>query len=165
MTLLEFIERYPPRPSRRQPANDDEHRLLGAADGVLHIGAPPMSDTTPGHPARAQADDARHLWVFRVAEGIAQVPAVLELVVTTPPLQSGKAKHSNLTGGGSASSGGELWVDPADPTKLYVNGASGRYGPTTPNELEDAVSVFAGLGYKAISFGWDDDGPARFFRG
>jgi hypothetical protein len=74
-------------------------------------------------------------------------------------------KHSNLTGGESASCGGELWVDPANSSRVFISGASGRFGPETSAELADAVSVFAGLGYETVSFGWDEgDKPARFYR-
>jgi hypothetical protein len=49
---------------------------------------------------------------------------------------------------------------------LYVNGGSGRYGPKSPAELEDAVQVFRDLGFRVESAGWNEDNdlPARTFR-
>lgn len=165
MTLHDFIELYPPKPPRKQAANADENRLLGKSDGVLLVGAPPLETSKRAHPSAKEADLSRHLWVFRAGdEPEPSIPAILERAVVNPPLESGKVKHSNLTGGGKASCGGELWVDPTSPQRLYVNGASGRYGPRTEKELADAVAVFSALGFEAVSFGWDDNAPARFYR-
>ena len=85
----------------------------------------------------------------------------------TPPLASGKVKHTNLTGGQPASCGGELWFEAPYAKRLYVNGCSGRYGPQTAQQLEDAISVFRGLGYEVISFEWDTEAnqPAKVLRG
>ncbi len=162
MTLEEFVRKYPPHPPRRVAANGDEVRRLSAADGVVQLHSAPASVTCRAHPRDAGAGQATHLWVFFAAG----IPAILELAVVSPPLQSGKAKHTNLTGGADASCGGELWVDPVDPTKLYVNGGSGRYGPTTSAQLDDAMSVFRRYGYDVVSFGWSDenDAPERVLR-
>lgn len=94
------------------------------------------------------------------------IPAILELAVVSPALESGRAKHTNLTGGGKAACGGELWVDPVVHSKLYVNGGSGRYGPTTTAQLDDAIGVFRSRGYEVVSFGWseENDEPARVLR-
>ena len=109
------------------------------------------------------ARQGKHLWVFFESA----IPYVLEAAPkASPALTSGVGKHTNLTGGAPASSGGELWVDPASANLIYVNGASGRYGPTSPAALEDAVAVFHGRGFEVVSFGWDDDAgkPARVLR-
>ena len=112
----------------------------------------------PGH------REGRHLWVIVPAE----VRVILETApdVRPPPLSLGVAKHTNLTGGGPAACGGELWLDPADNRKLYANGGSGRYPPRTPKQLEDAIQVLAGLGFTVVSAGWseDNDVPERVFR-
>lgn len=97
----------------------------------------------------------------------AGIPYVLESVpAVRTPLASGFAKHSNLTGGEPACCGGELWVDPVDPTVIYVNGASGRYGPKTPEQFDDSILLLKTRGFTVESFGWDDDAdlPARVFR-
>ena len=161
MTPLEaFLRQYPPERIRIQAANEGELRHLGASDGVLELSGAPANTETQGGP-----DDpsACHLWVIW-PEG---VPYILERApLVQPPLQTGKAKHSNLTGGADASCGGELWVDPVDASKLYVNGASGRYGPRTAKQLEDAVALFRSRGFTVESFGWDElNGRAwRVFR-
>ncbi len=119
-------------------------------------------------PGKPSTPDGRHLWVIRPAD----LPVILETAphARPPPLQSGVAKHTNLTGGEPACCGGELRVDAVSPSLLYVNGGSGRYwrenDPGGPAKLADSVRVFEGLGYRVISAGWDEqnDIPARTFR-
>ena len=161
MNLSAFIERHPPHSTRRPPANPDEHRLLGSSDGVRQIRTPPAIAEERHVPSR-QGDVGCHLWVIN-EDGI---PYILERAAIANSLQSGVVYHTNLTGGGPASSGGELWVDPGDDAKLYINGCSGRYGPETEEELDDAASVFMNLDFSVQSFGWDRDAglPAKVFR-
>jgi hypothetical protein len=164
MDILQFEATYPPQPPRRAPSNESELRRLSKEDGVFVVlGPPPDTDVRIKPKRRDHGREGRHLWVL-VASAI---PCILESAPNVaPPLESGVAKHTNLTGGDPASCGGELWVDPIEEDKLYVNGASGRYGPLTSQQLDDAVSVFEGLGFRAVSFGWDDDVnlPARVLR-
>jgi hypothetical protein len=137
--------------------------LLGQDDGVLRLLRPPAEAAERASPASGSSNEGKHLWVF-FEEAI---PYILESAPrVSPPLDSGVAKHSNLTGGGAAHCGGEIWVDPADAQVLYVNGASGRYGPETPEQLADAIAVFVSLGFRVTSFGWDEDAgrPARVLR-
>jgi len=162
VNLDEFSSAYPAHEPLRPHANEDELRLLGPGDGVREMQSPPAEGDQCGVPA-CKGDDACHLWVF----GTSSIPYVLETAPNvSPPLKSGMAKHTNLTGGAPASCGGELWIDPVDRDKLYVNGCSGRYGPRTAAELEDAVSVFEDRGFGVVSFGWDDDAgkPAMVLR-
>jgi len=161
VTFAQFAQAYPPRKPDRAPANDDECRLLSSKDGVQLLAAPPMT-IDERHVPRRKGDPGCHLWVIISAD----CPFILERAVVTPPLQSGSVKHSNLTGGGPASCGGEIWFDPADESLTYVNGCSGRYGPCTTRELEDAVDAIRFLGYQAESFGWDDQAnkPAMVLR-
>lgn len=163
MNLSDFTSKYPPQPPRRQPDNPAQHRLLSNAEGVRVLTGPP-ADTDVRHSPRNSADIRLgcHLWAFTDA-----IPYVLETApLASPALTSGEAKHTNLTGGQLASCGGEIWFDPADDDLIYVNGASGRYGPQTPQQLDDAVMVFQSLGFRAESFGWDWDlnRPARVLR-
>lgn len=166
MTHEDFVTKYVPRAPKRAAANADELRLLGATDGVLLVAAAPFPTTTRENPNGSNAGAARHLWVIRPGMGADGLPAILELALVSPPLTSGMTKHTNLTGGANASCGGELWVDPADDRKVYVNGLSGRYGPDTDQQLMDAESVFADRGYTVLRFGWDpgQNKPARFYR-
>jgi len=161
MTPSQFVQAYPPQPFRRQPDNPDELRQLTAGDGVQHMGPSPAPNPTRSTPERS-GDAGCHLWIIDRGG----VPYILERAAVTPPLASGKVKHTNLTGGQPASCGGEFWFATPSAHRLYVNGCSGRYGPQTAQQLEDAVSVFREFGYEVISFEWDPeaDKPARVLR-
>lgn len=152
MTLSEFVGKYPSVNPRRRHANQDEIRQLDASDGVMILDSPPAKGVQ-GSPDDAQS---RHLWVFRAVNP--DVPYILEVAPNVRPgLASGVAKHSNLTGGGVAHCGGEMWIDITDAHRLFVNGSSGRYGPQSEQQLEDAVGVFRDFGYDVISYGWNDE--------
>jgi len=158
VNLAAFVEKYPPAPPAKPPENADQMRKLVSEDGVIDVVAAPLSKTT----GRPGTTEGKHLWVI-VPEHLL---AVLETAPVRPPLQSGVVKHTNLTGGEPACCGGEVWADSVDPSKVYVNGGSGRYPPKDPKQLEAAVEVFADLGFRAVSAGWDEqnDVPARVFR-
>lgn len=161
LSIAQFATRYPPQPARKPPDAEDQLRLLTAEDGVIPLNETRALQHTPGRPGYSEG---RHLWVI-CAETL---PVVLETApnLRPPPLSSGVAKHTNLTGGATACCGGELWTDAVDRSLLYVNGGSGRYGPRTPTELSDAVRVFEHLGFRVESAGWseDNDIPERIFR-
>jgi hypothetical protein len=124
--------------------------------------APSVAPASDRSVPKKKGDPGCHLWVFTASDR----PYILEVAKVAPELESGRVKHSNLTGGGSAACGGELWVDPADDFHLYLNGCSGRYGPTSPEQLKDAVSVLLDVGFRVTSFGWDVDAgrPAMVLR-
>ena len=138
----------------------DSARLLGPEDGVktMPCAATMTAAARPGYP------ESRHLWVILPDS----VPVILETApdVQPPPLSLGVAKHSNLTGGGRACCGGEIWLDGTDRNLLYVNGGSGRYPAKSPQQLADAVLVFEGYEYSVRSAGWseENDCPDRVFR-
>ena len=71
-------------------------------------------------------------------------------------------KHTNLTGGGEAYLGGELWF--SSESALYLSAGSGRYPPCNAAQLEEATEVFKSFGYDVTSLGWDDgaDEAKRF---
>ena len=153
MTLQDFIRKYPPTGPRRPATNADELRQLGPDDGVLLLTGAPAAGPT-GQPDGAQG---RHLWVFRNSRQ-ADLPYILELAPNaTPRMASGVAKHTNLTAGGPASCGGELWIDVATAGRLYVNGCSGRYGAVSREHLDDAAQVFRDLGFEVVNYGWDEE--------
>jgi hypothetical protein len=153
MTLQQFVAKYPPAGPRRLAGNADETRQLGPADGMLLLTAPPAL----GPQGPPDSPESRHLWVFR-APNPTDLPYLLEGAPDVrPALASGVAKHTNLTGGGSASCGGELWIGVASPNQVYVNGSSGRYGPTSRRQLDDAIEVFRNSGFNVVSYGWDED--------
>lgn len=161
MDLAEYVTLYPPLGPAKPADAADAHRHLGADDGV---GTLPTCAATMPPPRRPGQPEGRHLWVIVPDE----VRVILEVApaVRPPPLSLGVAKHTNLTGGGLAACGGELWIDPVDSKKLYANGGSGRYPPRTPKQLEDAVRVIAALGFTVISAGWSDENDCaeRVFR-
>jgi hypothetical protein len=152
MTIEEFVRKYPPRPPKISPANPDESRQLTQADGVLEFQRAPAVATEKYVP-RKKGDPGCHLWVFIPN----RAPYILERSAVAFSLQSGVVKHTNLTGGGPASCGGEVWIDPVDDKRIYLNGGSGRYGPESELQLSDAAQVLADLGFLVESFGWDDD--------
>ncbi len=146
MTLGEFLEQYPPRQPSKPPENADEHRLLTEVDGVRRLPSTPQ--VTGARPPTRKGDPDAHLWVFEESGA----PYILEMARVEPPLQSGRVKHTNLTGGGAASCGGEIWFE--TPTRVFMHGSSGRYPPSRA-QFEDAVRVMKGFGFDVVSFGWD----------
>jgi hypothetical protein len=161
MDLTKYTERYPPQPPSKPAGTPDEHRQLTVGEGLGFLPEAAAAMT----PAKRIGDrEGRHLWAIVPSD----VRVILEVApgVKPPPLTLGVAKHTNLTGGGPASCGGEVWLDPADPRKLYATGGSGRYPPRTPAQLEDAIEVFLSFGFEVISAGWseDNDCPQRVFR-
>lgn len=152
-------------PNRSRIRNDDEKKLLKYEDGVRDIGPAPVktSDFVAGYPRTKEYEDDsenRHLWVIAKAS----IPYILEESECCEKLESRLVKHSNLTGGDAAHSGGEIWF--RDETSFWLSGASGRYGPGTPEELETICQCFRSLGYQVANLGWDDENkwPARILR-
>src|SRR5439155_24552200 len=94
VTLREFVIRHRPQPPRRAPANADELRRLGSADGVRGLESPPPEVAERGRPETAEAAArSRHLWVFAGLDAEnATIPFLLERAVLTQPLASGVVK-------------------------------------------------------------------------
>ncbi len=97
MTLGDFTLKYSARKPRIPAQNDDELRLLTSSDGVREMAAPPMEIGDRRAP-RKKGDPGCHLRVVVSAS----CPFIHERAVVAPPLRSGRVKHTNLTGGGSA---------------------------------------------------------------
>ena len=161
MKLEQYLSDYPPAAPQRSAQNTDEIRKLLEADGVRQLGRPPVVTSEKREPDKS-GDPGCHLWVFESY----RIPYILERAIVATSLASGVVKHTNLTGGGPAACGGELWAAPSDDRLLYINGCSGRYGPKTAQQLRGAEEVFEQLGYRVRSFGWDEDAgkPARVLR-
>lgn len=156
--LRAFWEEYSPRPPER---DGEPHELIQLADddGVMMLDYAPAQDVEFGKPRSTVArydDDSinRYIWVID-RRGI---PYIIEQSI--PRLNDDKPKHTNLTGGGEAHIGGELWF--ADEESLFLSGGSGRYPPCDEIHLNDAVGVFKSYGYRVTSLGWDSNtGLAR----
>ena len=144
------------KPMKRPEDNPDEIRQMQVADGMNDLPSPqaPVS-TFVRHSSipntYGNAPEARHLWVIRSED----FPVALEDCPWGKVLQSGKIKHSNLTGGRSAHSGGEIWFIGED--KIAVNAASGRYGAENEQEFNQIVEALRRSGYRVASMGFDLD--------
>ena len=115
MNLGEFNKLHPLHPPLRPSSNTDECRQLGESDGVRTIVGPVVSapDADRNVPEQ-KGDPGCHLWVFDSSS----IPFICERAPVADSLKSGEVKHTNLTCGGDASCGGELWVDPADENRI-----------------------------------------------
>jgi hypothetical protein len=155
------------KPMKRAEDNPDEIRQMTLTDGMNELpeAQAPVSlfvrhASVPN--SFANASEARHLWVIRSED----FPVALEICSWGKTLQSGKIKHSNLTGGSPAHSGGEVWF--IDDNKVAVNAASGRYGADSDNEFGQIVDALRHSGYRVASMGFDLDNKSvanRIFAG
>ena len=107
----------------------------------------PASGIKCGTPPLTQRGvSKKYLWVIDT-KGIPYVFEIdIDLIGAVP-------KHTNLTGGGEAYLGGELWF--TSESSLYLSGGSGRYPPRDATQLEEATDVFESFGYEVTSLGWD----------
>ena len=56
--------------------------------------------------------------------------------------------HTNLTGGGDAYQGGEVWF--CEDERIGINYFSDRYGATTPAQWNAVIDHFRNVGYKNV---------------
>lgn len=70
-------------------------------------------------------------------------------------LSRGVIKHTNLTGGEPAYSGGEIIF--LNETSIVLNGSSGRYGPQSGEEMEMIALCFSKTGYTVWCMGYDPE--------
>lgn len=94
---------------------------------------------------------SQFLWVVRQDD----VAYALEECTFAKGLAGRVIKHTNLTGGAPAYSGGELLF--LDETTLVVNGRSGRYGPSSESEMRAVEQAFLESGYNVWSMGYDEE--------
>lgn len=154
-SLLEtFLLTFPARAyrSRRGGGEYPEHELEPAsqADGLSTLNQSPADGPELGVPRRSADESGQscYLWVID-ARG---VPYIAEGPRTGAKFPF---KHTNLTGGGEASIGGEAWF--SDPLTLYISGSSGRYPPDSANHLRQAEELIRRAGFTIRSLGWDED--------
>ena len=155
--LADFLSRYPPRLACRKSGHWHEDFQLERAHGLRLLCPAPASDVQIGKPPTSRIDSNssnRYIWVID-GQGI---PYILE--EPTVVIKSSLPKHTNLTGGGHACMGGEMWF--ACESSLYISGGSGRYPPMDSHQMSSAAKVFESLAYNVISLGWDQAaGTAR----
>lgn len=144
-------------------ANDDQTKQMSQSDGLEQWndgpGCPGLYKDSSPPPLleSSQLQDTR-LWVVR-DEDVVHAP---EHCAYGETLESGVIKHTNLTGGAAAFSGGELLF--LDEATIVINGCSGRYGPRSKAELDSVARAFSESGYGVWSMGFDDETnrPSRF---
>ena len=160
--LQVFLKRYPLRPYHLPEERDypsAELEQVGPSDGLRFLNEVPAS-APRGTPRRSNQDNGEncHLWVIdqRGRPCISEAPL--------PRLGKGRLHHTNLTGGGVASMGGEVWFD--EMPRIYLSGSSGRYPPLCAEHMEDAEQLFTAVGFEVFSLGWDQetDTPRRVLR-
>lgn len=136
-------------------ANADQTRQMTATDGLREWedGADSAKASPPTEAPLLTTDqlDSINLWVVRSTD----VVHALEKCSFGSNLETGVIKHTNLTGGEAAYSGGELLF--LEDGTIVVNGCSGRYGPRSPKELESVVAAFAQSGYQVWYMGFDEE--------
>jgi hypothetical protein len=165
--LSAYREQYPAKAMQRAADNSDQLKLMKNEDGMYDLPSPPAQSAKFPQIAvvpktREAAPAGRHLWVIRPGD----VPLALEACEWGKKLQSGCIKHSNLTGGADAHSGGELWF--TGDNHIAINAASGRYGAQSEEEFELIVEALRRSGYHVASTGFDVDNqsvPNRVFAG
>ena len=155
-----FLRRYPPEAPSRPSDLPHEDLRLARQHGFRILLPAPATGIRIGTPPTSRFDSrCRYLWVID-DRGI---PYVIEERLDV--LNANLPKHTNLTGGGKACMGGEMWF--VSDTTLYVSGGSGRYPAADLQQLEAAVGVFESLGYGVTSLGWDHavGRPSRYWNG
>ena len=154
MSLAAALNGFRQRYTLRGPEKLSTTRESVAIDsnaGLQILNPAPASGIVFGTPPKSRSDSGsnRYLWVID-HRGI---PYIRESSV--PLLDSKLPKHTNLTGGGEAYIGGELWF--ANELAMFVSGGSGRYPPIDSDHLTAAVEIFAAYQYKVESPGWNCD--------
>lgn len=143
-----------PRPPRLgSQKHGDELVQMTPSDGlsaVLQHAVEPFADPACVPEVTDELKHMAHLWVVR-DEDCVHAPEYSEFGAK---LGNGRIKHTNLTGGAPAFSGGELiWIGQRE---VLVNGCSGRYGPQSADEMATAATAFADAGYRTWSTGYDE---------
>ena len=126
-----------------------ESVMIPPGNAVRFLPKAPVSDVEFGVPPRDTEDRGcnRYLWVIDTRG----IPYLIERPMSV--LGRKLPKHTNLTGGGPAYIGGELWF--AGTRSMFVSGGSGRFPPLGEDQLSAAVAVFSSFSYVVTSLGWD----------
>lgn len=118
----------------------------------------PATGISLGKPRESRSAPGINTYLWVIDEN--GIPYVLDEELVE--LNGRRPKHTNLTSGGVAFVGGEMWFEAAD--KMWISGSSGRYHPLSAEQLEDSVKVFESHDYSVWSLGWDfvNDRANRF---
>ena len=146
-TLDDFRSLYESRPPKWKPDPIEKVPMCAA----MLLPEAPAIGMSLGRPGRSREIPGANTYIWVIDEN--GIPYVLD--VGLPELGGNNPKHTNLTAGGSAYLGGEMWFETADA--LWVSGGSGRYHPVSEDQLGDSVRVFQDFGYSVSSLGWDQE--------
>lgn len=90
-----------------------------------------------------KAENQKYLWIIN-KDGLFIIPEQTK----NSDAGRGVVCHTNLTGGGAANQGGELWFD--NDGMVYINNKSGRYGATTLSQRNAVIDYFQFVGYENV---------------
>ena len=153
----EFRAKYPARecpPERIE--NNDQLKLMAESDGLEYLTDGPGTAVKSQVPEIEKGDPNIRLWVVRQAD----VVHALESVGFGAKLASGIIKHTNLSGGEPAHSGGQLVI--LSENTMAIDGGSGRYGPQSNQEMTALAKAFTNAGYGVWSYGYDEESGCPF---
>jgi hypothetical protein len=127
-----FRTQYGPEWGPRLVRHPSECDQLDAQDGLTELPDGDFPSTSPVERLAPYSKDSLpvplRLWVVRT-DDVVHAEEICPFGAARP---AGFIKHSNLTGGRPAFSGGEMMFIAADT--LVVSGYSGRYGPRSADE-------------------------------
>ena len=155
-TLYDFRSIYELRPPKWDP---DPVEAVSISEATLLPQAPAMG-VSLGRPGESRNVPGTNTYIWVIDQN--GIPYVLDVGLLE--LGGHRPKHTNLTAGGDAYVGGEMWFE--TDRALWVSGGSGRYHPVAEEQLGDSVRVFEYFGYSVRSLGWNPEvGVARRFLG
>ena len=129
---------------------DADWQLISLNSCLRRLTPAPATYVIEGNPPPYPHETThRYIWVID-STGI---PYIFEKKLQI--LGNEKPKHTNLTAGGTAYIGGEIWF--RNTYSIYLSGGSGRYPARTEQHLSDAVNVFQHYGYEVQSLGWNKE--------
>ena len=153
MDFAAFRDVYPLRePKADCIRNQGELVLIPRSEGLLRFPEDVTTDVVISSVPRSYPDRGQlYLWVVAAND----VPFALESAPFGQGLETGKIKHTNLTGGEKAHCGGELWF--LSDKRLLLSASSGRYGPENEREMNDVALAFKNEGFEVASLGFDEE--------
>lgn len=129
----------------------NQAKAIGKRQGLCLLKPAPIVGVKIGYPPpyRDRPGKNTYLWVID-ERGI---PYILDTPLAA--LCSKCPKHTNITAGGPAYIGGELWF--ISDREMYAAGASGRFPPHNSRHLSDAICVLRSFNYEVHSLGWQKE--------